>query len=63
MTSGGCRRMRRRRYLFLLLTALLLLAAYLAIPLPRFPSHYSTVVRDHQGRLLRAFLSPDHQWR
>lgn len=55
--------MRRRRYLFLLLTALLVLAAYLAIPLPRFSNHYSTVVRDHQGRLLRAFLSLDHQWR
>lgn len=45
------------------LVVLLMLAAYLAIPLPRFANQYSTVVRDHQGRLLRAFLSADQQWR
>ena len=56
--SGG------RRIPFRIMAGLLTaITAYLAIPLPRFTQLPGTVVRDARGRLLRAFLSPDSQWR
>lgn len=33
------------------------------VPNPPFPDSYSTAVLDAEGRLLKAFLAPDEQWR
>jgi len=61
---GGTKHANRTRLIITLATTILsILAVYLAIPMPRFADTHSTVVLDHQGRILRAFLSADGQWR
>ena len=39
-----------------------ILLFYCLIPLPEFRSNWSTVVDDHKGNLLRAFLNSEEQW-
>jgi len=63
MRKGSSRRNRNMIPARIMAGLLLILSAYLAIPLPRFAELPGTVVRDSRGRLLRAFLSPDSQWR
>lgn len=55
-------RLLKRRITLPAAAILCVLGLYLVIPLPRFNPNYSTVVRDHEGRLLRAFLSTESQW-
>ena len=54
---------RRRKSLFFLLTAVVILLLFLAIPLPRFPDDYATLVLSENGNMLGARVSRDEQWR
>jgi len=53
-----------KRKIYLIAIPVFLLIFYLLIPLPSplFPTDYSTVILDQNGKILRVFLTQNEQW-